>query len=96
MRFKNWIKNEGYNTGAKLGLYPPIEDALGQYPPLYGTARSPDLVTYIDIAYGPKGPDSKDGFVHYHDKDPRVTNTHVHKRKGYPIGDGTSLEAKRV
>jgi len=68
---------EGFSTGAKLGLYPPIEDALGQYPPLYATARAPDVITYIDIAYGKKGPTSKKGLVHYHDKDPRVSNTHV-------------------
>lgn len=71
--------NEGFTTGAKIGLYPPIDDALGQYPPLYATARSADVITYIDIAYGSKGPTSKDGIVRYHDKDPRVRNTHIKK-----------------
>lgn len=74
MEFKKWLA-EGYRTGAKLGLYPPIEDALGQYPFLYGTARSADLITYIDIMYGKKGIDSKNGLVYYHEKDPRVRNT---------------------
>ena len=37
MRFKNWLlKENATRTGAKLGLYPTINDALGQYPPLYG------------------------------------------------------------
>ena len=76
MRFKDWI-NEGFGTGAKIGLYPPIDDALGQYPPLYATARSSDVITYIDIAYKGKAPSGKNGLIRYHDKDPRVSNTHV-------------------
>lgn len=74
MKFKEWL-NEGYATGAKLGLYPPIADALGQYPPLYATPRAADLITYYYMQYGKKGVDSANGLVHYHDKDPRVTNT---------------------
>lgn len=76
MRFKEFF--ESYRTGAKIGLYPPIDDALGQYPPLYATARAADAITYIDIAYNGKEPTSKKkGIIHYHDKDPRVKNTHV-------------------
>ena len=78
MRFKEWLLNDGFATGAKLGLYPPIDDALGQYPPLYGIPRASDLVTYIDIAYSGKGPTSKDGIVKYHDKDPRITKGKRH------------------
>lgn len=80
MRFKTWF-NETYRTGAKLGLYPPLEDALGQYPPLYGTPKSADLITYIDIAYNGGEPSGKDGIIRYHDKDPRVSNTHVNRKR---------------
>lgn len=80
MKFKQWF-NEGFGTGCKLGLYAPIDDALGQYPPLYGMAKSSDLVTYIDIAYKGKFPKGgKDGIIWYK-KDPRVNNTHVKKQK---------------
>lgn len=77
--FKEWL-NESFRTGAKIGLYSPIDDALGQYPPLYGTPKAADLITYIDIAYKGKGPTSKNGIVRYHDQDPRVNNTHVGKK----------------
>jgi len=70
---------ETFRTGAKLGLYPPLEDALGQYPPLYGTPRAADLATYIDIMYKGREPDGKNGLIRYHDKDPR--HTRVHKGK---------------
>ena len=40
MNFKKWLYSENYRTGAKLGLYPTIEDAIGQFPPLYATARA--------------------------------------------------------
>ncbi len=79
MKFRDWLNiEEGYNTGAKLGLYAPISDALGQYPPLYGISRASDLITYIYLHYGKDGLDSKDGFVYYHNEDPRVKN--VQKR----------------
>ncbi len=74
MRFREWFLQEGYRTGAKLGLYPPIDDALGQYPPLYATPRAADLITYYWIHYGSKGVDSSNGLVHYHDEDPRIKN----------------------
>ena len=72
--FKVFLE-DSMRTGAKLGLYPPIEDALGQYPPLYGIPGAADLITYIDIHYGKNGVTSKNGIVHYHDKDPRVKLT---------------------
>jgi hypothetical protein len=66
MNFKDWWINENsMRTGAKLGLYPPLEDALGQYPPLYGTPAAADLVTYIYIAYGDKGVPGKNGIIQY-------------------------------
>ena len=50
MRFKNWLlKENATRTGAKLGLYPTVNDALGQYPPLYGIPTAADLITYIYI-----------------------------------------------
>jgi hypothetical protein len=73
MKFKEWLL-EGFGTGAKIGLYPPIADALGQYPPLYVAPRASDFITYFDIAYGKNGLDSAAGLVHYHDKDPRIKN----------------------
>lgn len=75
MNFKEWLLLDGFTTGSKLGLYPPLDDNLGQYPPLYGTARSPDLITYIDMMYGRKGPYSKDGKIFYHDDDVRHRNS---------------------
>jgi len=70
--FKEWLIKETFRTGAKIGLYAPIEDALGQYPPLYGTPKAADLMTYIYLAYGPKGVKSKDGLVCYDDEDIRL------------------------
>ncbi len=64
MRFKQWF-NEGFNTGCKLGLYAPIDDALGQYPPQYGLARSSDLITYLDIYYKGNPPKGKNGIIKY-------------------------------
>ncbi len=78
MTFKDFL-SETFRTGVKLGLYPPLEDALGQYPPLYGTSKAADLITYIYLIYGDRGPDSEGGLVHYHDKDPR--HQLVSKRK---------------
>jgi hypothetical protein len=80
LTFKQFMA-ESFRTGAKLGLYAPIDDALGQYPPLYGTPRASDLITYIDIAYKGGEPTGKNGIIRYHDKDPRVSNTHVKKRR---------------
>ena len=51
--FLEWVKekivlNENdFRTGAKIGLYPDIMDALGQYPPLYGIPKAADLAVYI-------------------------------------------------
>lgn len=59
------VNEDSTRTGAKLGLYPPIEDALGQYPPLYGIPSAADLITYIDIAFGKKGVPGKNGIIKY-------------------------------
>lgn len=73
MRFKEWLfKENATRTGAKLGLYPPISDALGQYPPLYGIPVAADLITYIDIMYGKDGIPGKNGIIRY-------TSNHPHK-----------------
>lgn len=53
--FKIWLEND-FRTGAKIGLYAPQSDALGQYPPLYGIPKAADLITYIYLKYGEKGP----------------------------------------
>ena len=52
MDFKQFIETS--RTGAKLGLYPDLADALGQYPPLYVTPSASDFITYFDIEYGKK------------------------------------------
>ncbi len=72
MKFKQFWKLEenSIRTGAKLGLYPPIEDALGQYPPLYGTARAADLITYLDIQYGVNNIPGKNGIIRFKDGHP--------------------------
>ena len=68
MTFKEFLNENSQRTGAKLGLYPTISDALGQYPPLYAIPSSADLITYIDIEFGKKGIDSKNGIVRYKDE----------------------------
>ena len=78
MRFKDFINESGFRTSAKLGLYPPLEDALGQYPPLYGMSRAADLITYIDIEYkGVENVPGKNGIIRY--KHPRHQNPHPQK-----------------
>lgn len=68
MRFRDFLQLEDYSrTGAKLGLYPTISDALGQYPPLYATPHSADVITYMDIEFGKKGPPGKKGIIWYKD-----------------------------
>ena len=66
MNFKQWF-NENFNrTGAKLGLYSPIDDAMGQYPPLYASPIAADFITYYNIQYpNGKGLDDSNGIVHY-------------------------------
>jgi hypothetical protein len=67
--FWEWLKfNENdFRTGCKLGLYPDIADALGQQPPLYGMSKSADLITYLYLVYGEKGPPcSPDGYYWPH------------------------------
>ena len=65
MNFKEWLRldEDTKRTGAKLGLYPDISDLMGQHPPLYGTPKAADYVTYLDIQYGTKGPPGKNGFI---------------------------------
>ncbi len=67
MRFKDFFQldENSQRTGSKLGLYPNLMDALGQYPPLYGIPSAADLITYIDIEFGPKGPPGKNGIIWY-------------------------------
>ena len=97
MEFKNWISlQEGYDTYCKLGLYPPIADALGQYPPLYATAKSPDFITYFHIEFDknfsgdvePSELPQKNGFINYH-KHPKRKFNFVHT-KSVPNGDHKS------
>jgi len=68
MTFKEFLNENSQRTGAKLGLYPTIADALGQYPPLYAIPSAADLITYIDIEFGKKGIESKKGIVRYKDE----------------------------
>lgn len=71
MKFKEFLQLEGgsFRTSAKLGLYPPLEDALGQYPPLYGMPKAADLITYIDIEYkGLKNIPGSKGIIWYNKK----------------------------
>lgn len=49
LKFKEWLMES--NRGAKLGLYPPMADQLGQYPPLYKTTNSADFIYYYDRMY---------------------------------------------
>jgi hypothetical protein len=66
--FKQWLLEDSGRTGAKLGLYPPITDALGQYPPLYAMPSCADLLTYIDIEFkGWKNIPGKNGIIRYKD-----------------------------
>jgi hypothetical protein len=68
MKFKHFfqITENSARTGSKLGLYPPLVDALGQYPPLYGMATAADLITYIDIEFGGwKNIPGKNGIIRY-------------------------------
>lgn len=93
--FKEWLAEEGYATGGKLGLYPPIDDALGQYPPLYATARIPDVITYIDIAYGKNGPPGEGGFIKHTAKD-LGSSIATHKSKHQVLNHPTSLGAVKT
>lgn len=54
----------------KLGLYAPMDNALGQYPPLYVSSRAADFITYYDIEYKGKGAPGKNGFIWYSDAYP--------------------------
>lgn len=65
--FKDWLMLEFQRGRAKLGLYPPMDSVLGQYPPLYVTPRSADFITYYDIEYKGKGAPGKSGFIWYSD-----------------------------
>lgn len=67
MQFKEFLQlqEDSSRTGAKLGLYPPLDDSLGQYPPLYGIPSAADLITYIDIEFGKRGIPGKNGIIQY-------------------------------
>lgn len=52
-----------FRTGAKIGLYPPIMDALGQYPPQYGIPKAADLATYIYLNKSTRDMKSHDGLI---------------------------------
>ena len=94
MNFKEWLAEEGYSTGGKIGLYAPIDDAIGQYPPLYATARIPDVITYIDIAFGGKGPPGKGGFIDPHDVGSIATYKTKHSVLNHPSSLGKVKTAK--
>lgn len=81
MKFKEFFYiSESKRTGAKLGLYPPLMDALGQYPPLYAMPSAADLITYIDIEFnGVKNIPSKNGIVRYEKE--RKQNPHPARAK---------------
>jgi hypothetical protein len=81
MRFKQFIQftENSTRSGAKLGLYPPTMDALGQYPPLYNMASAADLITYIDIEFdGWKNVPGKNGIIRY-TGDRKHRHHHHHK-----------------
>jgi hypothetical protein len=77
MKFKEFmnLNENGSRTSAKIGLYPSISDALGQYPPLYGMSAAADLITYIDMMYGIDNLPGKNGIIRYKDWHPH------HKQK---------------
>jgi hypothetical protein len=80
MRFKKFMEltENSQRTGAKLGLYPNLMDALGQYPPQYGMASAADLITYIDIEFnGIKNIPGKNGIISY--EHPRHQKAHPAK-----------------
>ena len=55
MNFKKWLLTEDdMRTGARLGLYPSISDALGQYPPLYIVPHCADFLFYYSLEYAKK------------------------------------------
>lgn len=82
MDFKNWLLQENdFRSGAKLGLYPAISDAFGQYPPLYGVPKAADLITYSYIQYGKAGPPGENGIIWYKDGDPRHKQHYKGKSK---------------
>jgi hypothetical protein len=75
MQFKEWLAltENSSRTGAKIGLYPPITDILGQYPPLWGMPKAADLITYYNIHY-PNGAPGHDGIINYHEHPHRKFN----------------------
>ena len=81
MEFKEWLLliENGDRTGAKIGLYPSIMDILGQYPPLWGTPRAADMITYYHINY-PNGIPGENGILRYQDHPDRkqIVNYHLH------------------
>lgn len=68
--FREWLMVEFDRGRVKLGLYAPMDNALGQYPPLYVAPRAADFITYYDIEYKGKGAPGKNGFIWYSDAYP--------------------------
>ena len=88
LNFREWLTQEGYSTQGKIGLYPTIDDAVGQYPPLYATARIPDVITYLDIAYK-DGLPGKGGFIKHTARD-LVKDTPASHRAKHKVWDHPS------
>jgi hypothetical protein len=63
MQFKQWLNENEQRSTSKLGLYPDLMDAMGQYPPLYNTPIAADFITYFDMMYGKKGMKGKKGII---------------------------------
>lgn len=63
MNFKHWLLLTEGNRGAKLGLYPPIADQLGQYPPAYIITTSADFIYYYDRMWPNGIKDWKKGII---------------------------------
>jgi hypothetical protein len=49
LNFKNWLMNEGSDTGSKTGLYPLGYGGIGLYPPQWYITRSADAIFYLSI-----------------------------------------------
>ncbi len=75
-----FFENE-FRTASKLPNYPSLYGAIGQYPPLYGTPKAADLVTYIDICFGKNGVPGKNGYVWYNHHDDCPNDSCISKVK---------------
>ena len=68
MQFKEWlnITESSSRSYAKLGLYTPTDALVGPYPPLWGTPKAADLITYYSMHY-PNGVPGKNGIMWFAD-----------------------------